>query len=201
MSFDVELAGRRVPVTPWTKGVGAAAVGLYREFGARVLTTARARSFTERHARRARCARLARMGRDGSLRRDGEKACRASRHRLRGRQADHHDLARRHSARASLQANGSGEPHRILGVSSSGNHHRNGIRDRWRQHSCCTEQTAQYRIQARPSGSAAARSGPSAATGCWPLQMMNHCRAAPESNTTVSWPTSTSPYLRSPTRS
>jgi NAD(P)-dependent dehydrogenase (short-subunit alcohol dehydrogenase family) len=43
MSFDLELAGRRVLVTGGTKGVGAAVVGHFRELGARVLTTARAR--------------------------------------------------------------------------------------------------------------------------------------------------------------
>ena len=43
MSFDLELAGLRVLVTAGTKGVGAAVVGLFRELGARVLTTARAR--------------------------------------------------------------------------------------------------------------------------------------------------------------
>lgn len=43
MTFDLELAGRRVLVTAGTKGVGAAVVGHFRELGARVLTTARAR--------------------------------------------------------------------------------------------------------------------------------------------------------------
>jgi len=43
MSFDLELAGRRVLVTGGTKGIGAATVGRFRELGARVLTTARAR--------------------------------------------------------------------------------------------------------------------------------------------------------------
>ncbi len=43
MSFDLELAGRRVLVTAGTKGVGAAVVGHFLELGARVLTTARAR--------------------------------------------------------------------------------------------------------------------------------------------------------------
>lgn len=43
MSFDLGLAGRRVLVTAGTKGVGAATVELFRELGARVLTTARAR--------------------------------------------------------------------------------------------------------------------------------------------------------------
>ena len=43
MSFELELADRRVLVTAGTKGIGAAVVGLFRELGARVLTTARAR--------------------------------------------------------------------------------------------------------------------------------------------------------------
>lgn len=43
MSFDLELAGRRVLVTAGTKGVGAAVVRHFRELGARVLTTARTR--------------------------------------------------------------------------------------------------------------------------------------------------------------
>ena len=43
MSFDLELAGRRVLVTAGTRGVGAAVVGHFLELGARVLTTARAR--------------------------------------------------------------------------------------------------------------------------------------------------------------
>src|SRR5262245_35308110 len=43
MTFDLELAGRRVLVTAGTRGIGAATVGRFRELGARVLTTARAR--------------------------------------------------------------------------------------------------------------------------------------------------------------
>lgn len=43
MSFDLELAGRRALITAGTKGVGAATVALFRELGARTLTTARAR--------------------------------------------------------------------------------------------------------------------------------------------------------------
>lgn len=46
MGFDLGLAGRRVLVTAGTKGVGAAAVGLFRELGSRVLTTARSRPDT-----------------------------------------------------------------------------------------------------------------------------------------------------------
>lgn len=42
MSMDLELDGLRVLVTAGTKGIGEAAVTLFREFGARVLTTARA---------------------------------------------------------------------------------------------------------------------------------------------------------------
>jgi len=217
MSFDLELSGRRVLVTAGTKGVGAAAFGLFRELGAQVLTTGRtrpdslpeemfvvadlttaegciaveqavdgpgatasdARTPLRRHhprdvnpgsasiagihdgircrqggaldlqqesiegsgaQRRARCARLAGMGRNGSLHRDGEKAGGASWHRLRGRQADHNEFARRDSARASVEANRSGEPHRIPGVCASVNHHGHGVRDRWRQHSCRIEQ-------------------------------------------------------------
>jgi NAD(P)-dependent dehydrogenase (short-subunit alcohol dehydrogenase family) len=43
MGMDLELKGRRVLVTAGTKGVGAAVAALFREFGARVLTTARVR--------------------------------------------------------------------------------------------------------------------------------------------------------------
>lgn len=43
MSFDLQLAGRRVLVTAGTKGVGAATVRLFCKLGARVLTTARVR--------------------------------------------------------------------------------------------------------------------------------------------------------------
>lgn len=41
MSFDLELAGKRVLVTGGTKGVGAAVVTAFREAGARVVATAR----------------------------------------------------------------------------------------------------------------------------------------------------------------
>ncbi|WP_144641005.1 SDR family oxidoreductase [Bordetella genomosp. 13] len=41
MSTHKELEGRRVLVTAGTKGVGKAVVGLFRELGAKVLTTAR----------------------------------------------------------------------------------------------------------------------------------------------------------------
>ena len=41
--FDLDLAGRRVLITAGTKGIGAATVALFRELGARTLTTARAR--------------------------------------------------------------------------------------------------------------------------------------------------------------
>lgn len=44
MPMDLELHGKRVLVTAGTKGVGKAVVGLFREFGAKVLTTARALS-------------------------------------------------------------------------------------------------------------------------------------------------------------
>src|SRR5881394_3993146 len=43
MTMDLELAGLRVLVTAGTKGVGRAVVELFRELGARVLTTARIR--------------------------------------------------------------------------------------------------------------------------------------------------------------
>ncbi|MFH5804285.1 SDR family oxidoreductase [Alienimonas sp. DA493] len=43
MSFDLELAGRRALITAGTKGVGAATVALFRQLGARTLTTARSR--------------------------------------------------------------------------------------------------------------------------------------------------------------
>jgi NAD(P)-dependent dehydrogenase (short-subunit alcohol dehydrogenase family) len=42
MSDDLELRGRRALVTGGTQGIGAAVVARLREFGARVLTTARA---------------------------------------------------------------------------------------------------------------------------------------------------------------
>lgn len=42
MSMNLELKGKRVLVTAGTKGVGKAVVGLFRELGAKVLTTARA---------------------------------------------------------------------------------------------------------------------------------------------------------------
>ncbi|AOB30525.1 short-chain dehydrogenase [Bordetella sp. H567] len=41
MSMNFELHGKRVLVTAGTKGVGKAVVGLFRELGAKVLTTAR----------------------------------------------------------------------------------------------------------------------------------------------------------------
>jgi NAD(P)-dependent dehydrogenase (short-subunit alcohol dehydrogenase family) len=41
MSMHLELQGKRVLVTAGTKGVGKAVVGLFHEFGAKVLTTAR----------------------------------------------------------------------------------------------------------------------------------------------------------------
>ena len=68
------------------------------------------RSDTQRSARRP-C--FTRMGRDRSLSRFGRKACRPGRHRLRGRQADHHAFARWHSARAPIQAERSSEPQRF----------------------------------------------------------------------------------------
>jgi len=43
MSMDLELTGLRVLVTAGTKGIGRAVVELFRELGARVLTTARTR--------------------------------------------------------------------------------------------------------------------------------------------------------------
>lgn len=43
MNMDLELNGKRVLITAGTKGVGAATVALFREFGAQVLTTARSR--------------------------------------------------------------------------------------------------------------------------------------------------------------
>jgi NAD(P)-dependent dehydrogenase (short-subunit alcohol dehydrogenase family) len=43
MAMDLNLMGLRVLVTAGTKGVGGAVVGLFRELGARVLTTARTR--------------------------------------------------------------------------------------------------------------------------------------------------------------
>lgn len=39
MPLDLELQGKRVLVTAGTKGVGKAVVGLFRELGAKVLTT------------------------------------------------------------------------------------------------------------------------------------------------------------------
>jgi NAD(P)-dependent dehydrogenase (short-subunit alcohol dehydrogenase family) len=42
MSFSLELEGRRVLVTGGTKGIGAAVVAVFREAGAKVITTARA---------------------------------------------------------------------------------------------------------------------------------------------------------------
>ncbi len=41
MSMNLELQGKRILVTAGTKGVGKAVVGLFRELGAKVLTTAR----------------------------------------------------------------------------------------------------------------------------------------------------------------
>ena len=41
MNMNIELTGRRVLVTGGSKGVGAAVVALFRELGAKVLTTAR----------------------------------------------------------------------------------------------------------------------------------------------------------------
>ncbi len=41
MPFELELRGKRTLVTAGTKGVGKAVVGLFRELGANVLTTAR----------------------------------------------------------------------------------------------------------------------------------------------------------------
>lgn len=43
MQMDLELQGRRVLITAGTRGVGAAVVALFRDSGATVLTTARAR--------------------------------------------------------------------------------------------------------------------------------------------------------------
>lgn len=43
MSMNLELQGKRVLVTAGTKGVGKAVVALFRELGAKVLTTARER--------------------------------------------------------------------------------------------------------------------------------------------------------------
>ena len=42
MSFDLELAGRRAPVTAGTKGIGAAVVEALHNAGATVVATARA---------------------------------------------------------------------------------------------------------------------------------------------------------------
>lgn len=41
MSDFLNLSGKRALITSGTKGAGAATVDLFREFGARVLTTAR----------------------------------------------------------------------------------------------------------------------------------------------------------------
>lgn len=41
MSLDLDFQGKRVLVTAGTKGVGKAVVGLFKQQGARVLTTAR----------------------------------------------------------------------------------------------------------------------------------------------------------------
>jgi NAD(P)-dependent dehydrogenase (short-subunit alcohol dehydrogenase family) len=46
MQMDLELQGKRVLITAGTKGVGGAAVALFRDFGAKVLTTARSRPQT-----------------------------------------------------------------------------------------------------------------------------------------------------------
>ncbi|WP_246045499.1 hypothetical protein [Rubellimicrobium roseum] len=43
MQGFLSLAGKRALVTSGTRGAGAATVGLFRELGAQVLTTARSR--------------------------------------------------------------------------------------------------------------------------------------------------------------
>lgn len=44
MPMYLELQGKRVFVTAGTKGLGKAVVGLFRELGAKVITTAREQS-------------------------------------------------------------------------------------------------------------------------------------------------------------
>ncbi|MFN3497023.1 MAG: SDR family NAD(P)-dependent oxidoreductase, partial [Pannonibacter indicus] len=50
MSGFLDLEGKRVLVTAGTKGAGAAVVSLFRELGAQVLTTARARPASQPEA-------------------------------------------------------------------------------------------------------------------------------------------------------
>ena len=53
---------------------------------------------------------------------------------LRGRQADHHELARRHPDRPAVEAGGSRQPDRLPRFRSRRDHHRRRIRDRRRHH-------------------------------------------------------------------
>ena len=81
--------------------------------------------------------RFSRLGRNGGGGRTGGAPRGPSRYGLRGRQADHHEEPRRHSARPSRQAEGSRGPHRFSGLAASGFDYRNRVRDRWRDCSDC----------------------------------------------------------------
>jgi short chain dehydrogenase len=75
------------------------------------------------------------------VRRVGRAAGERGGHRLRGRQTDHHAVARRHSAWAACQAARGRRSHRVRGLSASRFHHGHRVRDRRRNGpNCLTNQ-------------------------------------------------------------
>ncbi len=71
------------------------------------------------------------LGRNRSGRCPGQASGRTGRHKLRRRQADHHEGSRRHSARAASEANRGGGAHRFSCFTARRRNHRHGVRHRW----------------------------------------------------------------------